>query len=107
MSRNANPYYKRLTRVFLCTSGYDARMSRRFQFNLKRMAGSLVLFSVAMWLARMAFNPADDNVAAFIAFPMAIGAGIGQLFGRPIVGCLIVAALLIWTFFASEMLKLA
>jgi hypothetical protein len=78
----------------------------RFQFSLKMLARSTVLFSLAIWLARIAFDPREDDIAPFLALPVVIGAAIGQLFGRPILGCLIVAAMLLWTLFASEMLKL-
>jgi hypothetical protein len=72
-------------------------MSRRFQFSLGRLAGSLSLFCLAVGLGRQSF-PASDfsslgfNPFAFTGFAISLAAGIGILFERA-VGCAFAAYL--------------
>jgi hypothetical protein len=58
------------------------------QFTVKRMLGAMVFFAVAAAIFAQASREeryADGIVIVFLGVPV-VGAGIGFLFGRPVVG---------------------
>lgn len=57
-------------------------MSRRFQFNLKRLLGSVSLFAVAAWLLIISDDDGPRNATSLLA-AVALGSAAGELFGRP------------------------
>lgn len=58
-------------------------MSRRFQFSLSRLIGSLSLFCVAVCLWRQSSNSSFGlNPFALAGFGMTVAAGVGILFHR-------------------------
>lgn len=54
--------------------------------------GSISLACVSLWLLR---NP---SVITIVSFPFMVGAAVGQLFGRPLVGVVAVAGVLYATY---------
>lgn len=64
-------------------------MSRRFQFNLKRLLGSVSLFAVAAWLLTIRDDDGPRNATSLLA-AVALGSAAGELFGRPFFGALVV-----------------
>ena len=62
-------------------------MSRRFQFSLGNLLGSISLGCISLWLLR---NP---DVLTFVSLPFMVGAAGGQLFGRPLIGAAAVSGL--------------
>lgn len=63
-------------------------MPGRFQFNLKRLLGSVSLFAVAAWLFTVGGD--DPRNAASLLAAVALGSAVGELFGRPFFGALVV-----------------
>ncbi|HWB12683.1 MAG TPA: hypothetical protein VG826_25885 [Pirellulales bacterium] len=57
-------------------------MSRRFQFSLERLLSTIALFALALCLLRVGLDSPESALAAIPAFPVALAAAVGRLFGR-------------------------
>ena len=64
-------------------------MPRRFQFNLKRLLRSVAFFAVVAWLLTIGDDDGLGNVTLLLA-TVALGSAVGELFGHPFVGALVV-----------------
>jgi hypothetical protein len=71
-------------------------MSRRFQFSLRRILGVTALAALAGWLWSLRDEPGAAGDAAFYLSPIAAGAAVGQLFGRPLLGVVAVVMSLLF-----------
>lgn len=58
-------------------------MTRRFQFSLGRLLGSVSLLCLSLLLWRLAFRGDEENWFLFFAFIVALFAAGGILVGRP------------------------
>lgn len=57
-------------------------MGRRFQFSLGRLLSAIALFALALCLLRVALDSPENALVAIPAFPVALAAAVGRLFGR-------------------------
>lgn len=63
--------------------GYNHPMVLRFQFDLGRMFGSLLLLCIGLALWRLGMGHDDVRLIAFGTALGYVGAAIGNLFGKP------------------------